>query len=103
MDVDCYETCWEGKHLRYVIGVSLVLVTYCGLSIAFNNHISLTFEGHQFVTSPTYQLLRIVVQLAVVSLYKSRTVLGGTAYAGMYLAILLVNWLGVSLKKCINR
>jgi hypothetical protein len=102
MDVDCYETCWEGKHLSYVIGVSLILVTYCALSVAFNNHFSLTLEGHQFVTSPTYQLLRIVVQLALIALYKSRTVLGGTAYAGMYLAILLVNWLGVSLKKCIN-
>lgn len=87
MDVDCYETCWRGKHMKYSIGVSLTITTYIMTSILSVNYIHFTMEGHQYVTSPTVLLLRIVVQMAAVCLYKTRHVLGHSTYTAMFLVL----------------
>jgi len=102
MDVDCYEDCWKGMHLNYVIGASVTLVSYLVLSILCINRLHLTLEGHQFVTSPTFLLARTVIQVSTICLYKSRPVLGKEVYSAFFLSLVGCYSGCVCLKKSIN-
>jgi hypothetical protein len=102
MDVDCYESCWEGRHLRYSIVVAIVIFSYAVLSLCILNNLSFMLEGHQFVSTPTFLMSRIAVQVVLICLFKSRRVLGSAWHSGLHLSVLSVYVLIISLRKSLN-
>jgi hypothetical protein len=102
MDVDCYETCWEGRHLRYSIIAAVVIVSYSVLSLCSLNYLSFILDGHQFVSTPSFLISRTAVQVVLICLFKSRRVLGSAWHSGLHLSVLSVYVLIISLKKSLN-
>jgi hypothetical protein len=102
MDVDCYETCWEGRHLKYSISVGVVIFSYAVISLHTLNNLSFMLEGHQFVSTPSFLMSRIAVQVVLICLFKSRRVLGSAWHSGLHLSVLSVYVLIISLRKSLN-
>mmetsp|Transcript_6580 Transcript_6580/g.11566 ORF Transcript_6580/g.11566 Transcript_6580/m.11566 type:complete len:650 (+) Transcript_6580:1195-3144(+) len=100
MDVDCHVQCWEGLHLSYSVGVAVVVMTYLALSILTLTSLSFILEGHQFISAPGFLLSRIVLQVALIGLYKAKLALGSKTHAGLYIVLLGLHWL--NLKNSIN-
>lgn len=88
MDQDCHQSCWEETHLKYAVAVALVAMTYITISVFTLSSLSYMLEGHQFISTPSYLIARIVAQVALISLYKSRWALGPDAYAGLFVVAL---------------
>jgi hypothetical protein len=102
MDVDCYETCWEGRHLKYSISVAIVIFSYAVISLYTLNNLSFMLDGHQFVSTPSFLISRTAVQVVLICLFKSRRVLGSAWHSGLHLSVLSVYVLIISLKKSLN-
>jgi hypothetical protein len=96
MDVDCYETCWEGKHLRYSIASALLFFIFVLVSIPTSAHLTNTLEGLQFETNPRFLLLRVPFLTLFIALLKSSPLISSAVHSALYL-ILLIAYLLVCL------
>jgi hypothetical protein len=96
MDLDCFETCWEGRHLRYSVASAGLFVVLVLVSIPLSPSLNNTLEGLQFETSPAFLLIRMPVLTLLIALFKASAFLSSAAYSALYLSILglylLVCW-----------
>jgi hypothetical protein len=96
MDVDCFETCWEGRHLRYSVASAVLFVVFVLVSIPLSPSLNNSLEGLQFETSPAFLLIRMPVLTLLIALLKASAFLSSAAYSALYLSILglylLVCW-----------
>jgi hypothetical protein len=96
MDVDCFETCWEGRHLRYSVASAALFVVLVLVSIPLSPSLNNTLEGLQFETSPAFLLIRMPVLTLLIALLKASAFLSSAANSALYLSILglylLVCW-----------
>jgi hypothetical protein len=90
MDVDCSETCWEGKHLTYSIASAVFFLVFALVSIPASSLLSNTLEGLQFETNPAFLLIRIPFMTLFIALLKSSPLMSTATLSVMYLIVLAV-------------
>jgi hypothetical protein len=90
MDVDCSETCWEGKHLSYSIASAVFFLVFVLVSIPASLSLSNTLEGLQFETNPVFLLIRIPFLTLFVALLKASPLMSSATHSAMYLIVLAV-------------
>jgi hypothetical protein len=90
MDIDCTEDCWSGKHMHYAVANCLVLGVYLLVCIPASYYLSNILEGHQFMTSKFYALIRQPFILAFIALHKSKQVFSDVTYSVAFLVVLSV-------------
>jgi hypothetical protein len=88
MDIDCYETCWEGRHLRYSIASAVFFFIFVLVSIPASAHLTNTLEGLQFETNPRFLLLRVPFLTLFIALLKSSPLMSLAAHSALYLILL---------------
>jgi hypothetical protein len=90
MDVDCSETCWEGKHLSYSIASAVFFLVFVLVSIPASSSLSNTMEGLQFETNPAFLLIRIPFLTLFVALLKVSPLMSSATHSVIYLIVLAV-------------
>jgi len=67
MNVDCYETCWEGRHLAFSVTSIVILGLYLLVSIIYSEPICNLVDGLQFRTHPHYLIMRLPMLSALIA------------------------------------
>jgi hypothetical protein len=88
MDIDCYEACWEGRHLRYSIASAVFFFIFVLVSIPASAHLTNTLEGLQFETNPRFLLLRGPFLTLFIALLKSSALMSLAVHSALYLILL---------------
>jgi hypothetical protein len=88
MDIDCYETCWEGRHLRYSVTSAVLFFVFVLVSIPTSAHLTNTLEGLQFETNPRFLLIRVPFLTLFVALLKSSPLMPSAVHSALYLLLL---------------
>jgi hypothetical protein len=90
MDVDCYETCWKGRHLRYSIASAVLFFVFVLVSIPASARLTNTLEGLQFETNSRFLLVRIPFLTLFVALLKSSPLISSAVHSALYLILLTI-------------
>jgi hypothetical protein len=90
MDVDCSETCWEGKHLSYSIASAVIFLVFVLVFIPASSLLSNTLEGLQFETNPAFLLIRIPFLTLFVALLKASPLMTSATHSVLYMLVLAV-------------
>jgi hypothetical protein len=88
MDVDCSETCWEGKHRSYSIASAVIFLIFVLVSILASSPLSNTLEGLQFETNPAFLLIRIPFLTFFIALLKASPLMSTATHSVIYLIVL---------------
>jgi len=96
MDVDCYEDCWKGRHLKYSVASCFLLLVYLLFPIPYSSRFTNKLEGLQFRTNPLYITSTQPFVLAVIALHKTRGVMSylsnSLCFMVLYLCLLGFCW-----------
>jgi hypothetical protein len=60
MDKDCYETCWSGEHLTYVIFAAIAIFVYEPLSIYMRPKWQEMQLDLNVITQPVYMMFKSI-------------------------------------------
>jgi hypothetical protein len=71
MDLDCYSSCWTGKHLNFAILSMIATGIYVAVSSLFSPSLINSFDGFQFEIRPSYLLVRLPVMITLIAIFKS--------------------------------
>jgi hypothetical protein len=71
MDLDCYTSCWTGKHLVFAILSMIATGIYVAFSTFFSSSLINSLDGLQFEIRPSYLLVRVPVLVTLIAIFKS--------------------------------
>jgi hypothetical protein len=86
MDLDCYASCWTGKHLVFAILSMIAAGIYVAVSSLLCASLINTLDGFQFEIRPSYLLVRLPVLATLIAIFKSDLSLNTSV--SLYLLIL---------------
>lgn len=90
MDVDCFETCWVGRHSRFAALSFSVLCILLAVTITVGPSIINKLEGLQIRLNPVYLIVNVPVTMLVISIHKANFPL--TLSASLYFGTLFIFW-----------
>jgi hypothetical protein len=88
MDMDCYQQCWTGDHIKYAIASVVILAGLVVLCSTLSSQLTNSLEGLQVYVNPARELVRMPFLLIVIALCKSRPRLSTAAHYSLYLVTL---------------
>jgi hypothetical protein len=71
MDLDCYTSCWTGKHLVFAILSMIATGIYVAVSTLLSPSLINSLDGLQLDIRPSYLLVRVPVLVTLIAIFKS--------------------------------
>ena len=98
-DYDCKQTCWEEKHLRFVILVSFALIVYMPLAILCRPMWQeLQNEVLHIKQNPSFLFIKMLTQTTVIVLHKVLLPMNESVYRIIF-CILMISYTSFMWKK----
>ena len=88
MKVDCYESCWQGKHLVHVVGSSVSLLIYTPLAILLRPKWQELQSPLHIKTLPFFLMVKTVLQISLIILNKTVKHTNSIAHVFIYLGFM---------------
>jgi hypothetical protein len=71
MDLDCYTSCWTGRHLIFAVLSMIATGTYVTVSTLYSPSLINSLDGFQFEIRLSYLLVRLPVMITLIAVFKS--------------------------------
>ena len=88
MKVDCYEPCWQGTHLVYVVGSSVMLFLYTPIAILLRPAWQEMQSPLNIKTLPLLLTVKSVLQISLIILSKTVKQTSRIAHVFLYLGLM---------------